>query len=89
MQPLQWNRQKAEKERDTVFLSAWMSNPCLSVTDVGDSAAHFNCCSCVIKYPTTVKGEVSENAARFDVLHVFDILSQNCLILHVSCMFFR
>lgn len=73
----------------TVFLSAWLSNPCLSVTDVGDSAAHFHCCSYVVKYPTTVRGGVPESAARFVVPHVFDIPSQNCLILHVSCMFSR
>lgn len=88
MQPLQWNRQKAEKERDTVFLSAWMSNPCLSVTDVGDSAAHFNCCSCVIKYPTTVKGEVSENAARFDILHVFNFFWARTVLYYMSAACF-
>lgn len=25
--------------------SSWLLNPCLSVTDVGESAAHFHCCS--------------------------------------------
>lgn len=54
-----------------VFLSAGLSNPCLSATDVGDAGAHFHCCSCIIKYPTTVRGGVPENAARFVVLHAF------------------
>lgn len=39
----------------TVFLSAGLSNPCLSATDVGDAGAQFHCCSCSIKYPTTVR----------------------------------
>lgn len=55
----------------TVFLSAGLSNPCLSATDVGDAGAQFHCCSCIIKYPTTVRGGVPESAARFVVLHAF------------------
>lgn len=40
--------------------------------------------SYVVKYPTTVRGGVPESVARFVVLHVFDIPSQNCLIIYIT-----